>query len=109
MSPATSRKGVARGVPSREFRILIKPPCSTMNRRPTSPVGAVRKTGEESTAVTVCNRKLSEVAGGGLAPPPPTSSPLQAAMRAQSKTPKKQIEPARDHMVPDYYEIPAGS
>jgi hypothetical protein len=30
-------------------------------------------------------------------------------MRAQSMTPKRQIEPARDDMVPDYYETSAGS
>ncbi len=45
-----SRKGAARMPPS--FRILIRPPCSTMNRRAASPGGETASTGELSPVAT---------------------------------------------------------
>src|SRR5215813_10861704 len=83
MSVDTSRNGFGLGVPLREFRILISPPCSTTNRRLRSPGGAVKKTGAVRTEESGWRRKLFEGAGGGERPPPspkppPSLDPSQA-------------------------------
>src|SRR5215467_15234788 len=82
MSPDTSRNGFALGVPLREFRILMSPPCSTTNRRLRSPGTAVKKTGAVRTEESGWSRKLFEGAGGGERPPapkpPPPLDPSQA-------------------------------
>src|SRR5262245_58088213 len=91
MSPDTSRNGFGLGVPLREFRILMSPPCSTTNRRLRSPGGAVKKTRAVRTEESGCSRKLFEGAGGGERPPPspkppPSLLPSQAAKNRRHAT-----------------------
>jgi len=47
-----SRNGAASVAPVARSRISMRPPFSTMKRRPTSPGGAVAKTGSANPAAT---------------------------------------------------------
>src|SRR5215475_4498956 len=105
MSADTSRNGLGLGVPLRELRILISPPCSTTNRRLRSPGGAVKKTGAVRTEESGWSRKLFEGAGGGERPPPspkppPSLDPSQAVRnRRHAAEPNVRIRVVTQDMV----------